>query len=83
MSERADQLRAQILDLVAEYAAEAFPPKQFTAGSSPVPVTGRVFDAEDIQHLVDASLDFWLTTGRYADQFEKDCSQERPDDNSR
>jgi CDP-4-dehydro-6-deoxyglucose reductase, E1 len=75
MSERADQLRAQILDLVAEYAAEAFPPKQFTAGSSSVPVTGRVFDAEDIQTLVDSSLDFWLTTGRYADQFEKEFAR--------
>jgi CDP-4-dehydro-6-deoxyglucose reductase, E1 len=35
-----------------------------------VPVSGRVFDADDIRHLVDSSLDFWLTTGRYADQFE-------------
>lgn len=70
MSERAEQLRAQILALVAEYAAEAFPPKEFIPGESPVPVSGRVFDAEDIQTLVDSSLDFWLTTGRFAHQFE-------------
>jgi len=70
MTEKADQLRAQIRELVAEYAAEAFPPKQFIPGSSAVPVSGRVFDAEDIQYLVDSSLDFWLTTGRYAHQFE-------------
>lgn len=75
MSERADQLRAQIRELVAEYAAEAFPAKQFTPGSSSVPVSGRVFDAEDIQYLVDSSLDFWLTTGRYADQFEKEFAR--------
>ena len=75
MSERADQLRAQIWELVAEYTAEAFPKKQFTPGSSSVPVSGRVFDAEDIQYLVDSSLDFWLTTGRYADQFEKEFAR--------
>lgn len=75
MSERADKLRAQILDLVAEYAREAFPVKQFMPGLSPVPVSGRVFDAEDIQHLVDSGLDFWLTTGRYAHQFEKEFAR--------
>ncbi len=37
----------------------------------PVPVSGRVFDGEDVQTLVDSSLDFWLTTGRFAAQFEK------------
>ena len=35
-----------------------------------VPVAGRVFDAEDVQSLVDSSLDFWLTAGRFADEFE-------------
>ena len=75
MNERADQLRAQILELVAEYAAEAFPEKQFTIGSSSVPVSGRVFDATDIQYLVDSSLDFWLTTGRFANQFEKEFAR--------
>jgi len=75
MTEKADQLRAQIRELVAEYAAEAFPEKQFTPGSSAVPVSGRVFDAEDIQYLVDSSLDFWLTTGRYAHQFEKEFAR--------
>lgn len=72
MSEKADQLRKEILDLVAEYAAEAFPPKTFVPGESSVPVSGRVFDGADIQSLVDAGLDFWLTTGRFANQFEKE-----------
>jgi CDP-6-deoxy-D-xylo-4-hexulose-3-dehydrase len=75
MSEKADQLRAQIRELVAEYAAEAFPAKEFTPGLSSVPVSGRVFDSEDVQYLVDSSLDFWLTTGRYAHQFEKEFAQ--------
>jgi len=75
MSERADQLRAQILELVSEYAAETFPPKDFIPGESTVQVSGRVFDADDIQTLVDSSLDFWLTTGRYAKQFEREFAR--------
>ncbi len=68
---RADALRAQILSLTREYHAEAFPQREFVAGESPVPVAGRVFDADEVERLVDSSLDFWLTTGRYAAQFEK------------
>jgi CDP-4-dehydro-6-deoxyglucose reductase, E1 len=64
-------LRAQILDLVGKYHAAAFPATDFTAGSTAVPVSGRVFDAEDMRHLVDASLDFWLTSGRFAALFER------------
>jgi CDP-6-deoxy-D-xylo-4-hexulose-3-dehydrase len=70
MRENAEQLRAKILELVAEYSSEAFPEKRFIPGESPVPVSGRVFDGADVQSLVDSSLDFWLTTGRYAHQFE-------------
>jgi CDP-6-deoxy-D-xylo-4-hexulose-3-dehydrase len=68
---RASELRARILDLVAEYAAEQWPARDFTPGHSAVPVSGKVFDGEDVQHLVDASLDFWLTTGRFARDFER------------
>ncbi len=72
---RADQLRQQIRQLVEEYTAEAFPRRTFVAGESGVPVSGKVFDAEDIQHAVDASLDFWLTTGRFAEQFEREFAR--------
>jgi CDP-6-deoxy-D-xylo-4-hexulose-3-dehydrase len=75
MSERADQLRAQILELVTEYSVEAFPTKDFVPGESAIPVSGRVFNAEDVRTLVDSSLDFWLTTGRYAKQFEREFAQ--------
>lgn len=75
MNDRADRLREQILSLVAEYHAEAFPSKVFAPGQSPVPVSGRVFDAADIQSLVDSSLDFWLTTGRFAEQFEREFAR--------
>jgi len=68
---RAEELREQIRGLVAEYHAVAFAPREFEGGVTPVPVSGKVFDASEIQHLVDASLDFWLTTGRFATQFER------------
>lgn len=68
---RAEELRQQILDLVAEYSCEAFPQKQFVAGESPVAVSGRVFDSDDVKALVDSSLDFWLTAGRFSDAFER------------
>lgn len=71
MTTKAETLRAQIRDLVAEYHAVAFPPQEFVPGQTPVPVSGKVFDAADIQCLVDSSLDFWLTTGRFAAQFER------------
>jgi len=67
----AEELRGQIRDLVGLYHEAAFGPKPFVPGESPVPVAGRVFDAEDIQSLMEATLDFWLTTGRFADQFDK------------
>ena len=71
MSERATQLRAQILELAAEFQREQFPVKPFVAGESAVPVSGKVLDADDMRNLVDASLDFWLTTGRFAHDFER------------
>ena len=68
---KADQLRVQILDLVEEYHKEAFPERPFLGGISAVPVSGKVFDEQELRLLVDSSLDFWLTTGRYAEVFEK------------
>ena len=66
------RLREQILSLVVEYWAEAFAPVKFVPGTTPVPVSGRVFDYDEMQHLVDSSLDFWLTAGRFAKQFERE-----------
>lgn len=71
MSERAQELRAEILRLVTEYCGEAFPARPFEPGVSSAMVSGRVFDADDVRHLVDSSLDFWLTTGRFAAEFER------------
>lgn len=69
--DRVRRMRAEILRLVGEYHDTAFPVTGFVAGQTPAPISGRVFDREDMQHLVDSSLDFWLTTGRFADAFEK------------
>ena len=75
MSGTKEQLRDRILDLVGEYYEAAFPARPFVPGETPIPVSGRVFDAADIRSLVDSSLDFWLTTGRFAAQFEKEFAQ--------
>ena len=75
MSERSNELRRQILLLVEEYCAEAFPAPPFSAGQNTVPVSGRVFDGAEMGLLVDASLDFWLTTGRYAARFEREFAR--------
>ena len=62
--------RERILSLVPDYFKGAFPARDFVAGESAVPVSGKVFDEDDLTCLLDASLDFWLTTGRYAKEFE-------------
>jgi CDP-6-deoxy-D-xylo-4-hexulose-3-dehydrase len=71
----ADKIRAAIWELVSQYYRAAWPEKPFVAGETPVSCAGRVFDAEELALLVDASLDFWLTTGRYAARFEKELAQ--------
>jgi CDP-4-dehydro-6-deoxyglucose reductase, E1 len=75
MNELEQQLRDRILASVTEYHSVAFQPKQFVPGESPVPVSGRVFGAEELRFLVDSSLDFWLTTGRFAEQFEREFAR--------
>jgi CDP-4-dehydro-6-deoxyglucose reductase, E1 len=71
MSERAEQLRKQILALTAEYHAEAFPQREFVSGTSTVPVSGKVIGPDDICSVVDSALDGWFTTGRFAKEFER------------
>jgi CDP-6-deoxy-D-xylo-4-hexulose-3-dehydrase len=76
VTDRAAALRAQVLSLIAEYHAASHPAAApFVPGETPVPVSGRVYDATDVQYLVDAGLDFWLTTGRFATEFERKFAQ--------
>jgi CDP-4-dehydro-6-deoxyglucose reductase, E1 len=63
-------LRRQILDLVTRYAEIGHKRKSFVPGTSHVPVSGKVYGPEEVRSLVDASLDFWLTTGRFNAAFE-------------
>jgi CDP-4-dehydro-6-deoxyglucose reductase, E1 len=67
----ASTLRRQILELVERYHAEAFAEEPFVPGETQVHFAGRVFDERELVNLVDSSLDFWLTTGRYAERFER------------
>jgi CDP-6-deoxy-D-xylo-4-hexulose-3-dehydrase len=70
MSATAPELREQILALTrAHHEAQVAAP--FIPGETPVPVAGRVHDADEVERLVDASLDMWLTAGRYAEEFER------------
>jgi CDP-6-deoxy-D-xylo-4-hexulose-3-dehydrase len=71
MPRSAEELRREILALVAEYHEAAFAPREFVPGESVVPVSGKVFGASEVQHVVDAGLDFWLTAGRFAIDFER------------
>lgn len=66
-----DALRAEIAGLVSRYYAAAHQPKPFVAGQSSVPVSGKVYGAEEMVSLVEASLDFWLTTGRFNTAFQE------------
>lgn len=75
MSEQAEALRAQIMGLVRQYYAAAFSQRNFTPGETPILYAGRVFDEDELVHLVEAALDFWLTTGRFADQFEHEFAR--------
>jgi CDP-6-deoxy-D-xylo-4-hexulose-3-dehydrase len=59
------------MELVEEYTALAHAAKPFVAGQSHVPVSGRVFDASDVKSLVDSALDFWLTAGRFNEEFQQ------------
>lgn len=69
------QLRDKVFDAVREYYQYKFQPRPFVAGQNYVPVSGKVFDEQELVKLVDSSLDFWLTTGRYALEFEERFAQ--------
>lgn len=69
--QEAQNLKKEILSLVAKYQKLNWPEAENSHQPGDfVPYAGRVFDEEELVNLVDASLDFWLTTGRFARQFE-------------
>lgn len=70
-SEQEQALREQVFAAVKDYYQYKFTHKTFIPGQTYIPASGKVFDDQELVHLVDASLDFWLTTGRYAAEFEQ------------
>ena len=64
------QLREEISRLVAQYATEACAPEPFRSGKSKVPPAGKVLGSRELQLMVEASLDGWLTSGRFNEAFE-------------
>ena len=68
---KAQALRAKIEELVGEYAAIALAPQPFLPGISAVPPSGKLLGAAELKNMVHASLDGWLTTGRFNSEFEK------------
>lgn len=63
-------IRGEIAKLVQQYAELAHSPKPFVPGVSAVPVSGKVIGTPELQLMVEASLDGWLTTGRFNAEFE-------------
>lgn len=68
-------LRQEIAALVKEYATLQYAEKPFEAGKTVVPPSGKVIGETELQYMVEASLDGWLTTGRFNDQFEKELAE--------
>ena len=68
--------RQRILSEVRGFIDERLGNQKFVAGQSTVRYAGRFYDAEEVVNLVDASLDFWLTAGRYAEDFENRIAEE-------
>ena len=64
-------IRNQISELVEQYAALQYAPTEFVGGETVVPPSGKVLGAKELQLMVEASLDGWLTTGRFNAAFEK------------
>ncbi len=63
-------MREAVLEQTREYARARFAPAPFKPGETYIPASGKVFDQREVASLVDAALDFWLTAGRFAEQFE-------------
>ena len=70
-----DKIRKQILELVQKYSDLEFAPRNFVPGQTVVPPSGKLIGAAELQNMVEASLDGWLTTGRFNELFEKKLAE--------
>ncbi|HEX2951795.1 MAG TPA: aminotransferase class I/II-fold pyridoxal phosphate-dependent enzyme, partial [Armatimonadota bacterium] len=66
-----EAIRREIAALVDQYAEIVYAPRPFVPGETPVPVSGKVIGAAELKNMVEASLDGWLTTGRFNAEFEQ------------
>ena len=69
------EARKEILDLVAEYADKFHNQKKEFHEGDRIPYASRVYDSREMVNLVDSSLEFWLTSGRYTDEFETELAE--------
>ena len=69
------QARQEILELVKEYCDKFHNQKKEFKEGDRIPYASRVYDSEEMVNLVDSSLEFWLTSGRYTDQFEEEFAK--------
>jgi CDP-6-deoxy-D-xylo-4-hexulose-3-dehydrase len=70
-----NNIRKQILDLVAQYSELEFVLQKFVPGETMIPPSGKTIGYSELRNMVDASLDGWLTTGRFNDLFEKKLAE--------
>ena len=70
-----EKIRKKIAYLVDQYAAIEFTPKVFTPEQTLIPPSGKLIGAEELKNMVNASLDGWLTSGRFNEQFEKKLAE--------
>ncbi|MGL5353635.1 MAG: lipopolysaccharide biosynthesis protein RfbH, partial [Clostridium sp.] len=75
MSNRENLLRLKILENVKEYYNEVFNNKDEWEEGKKINYGGRYFDEEEMLNLTESTLDFWLTTGRFSDRFEKEFAE--------
>ena len=68
--DRSEEIRNEIADLVAEFADLKYKSMPFDAGQTVIPPSGKLMGTSELQHMVEASLDGWLTTGRFNEEFE-------------
>lgn len=74
MTDAKKEKEQQILNLVREYCEEFHKKPEYAEGDR-IPYASRVYDSEEMVNLVDSALEFWLTSGRYTDEFEKNFAE--------
>ncbi|MDB9846684.1 lipopolysaccharide biosynthesis protein RfbH [Flavobacteriaceae bacterium] len=74
-NKKLENLRVEIANLVTKYSKEKYQPTSFVGGETVIPPSGKLMGEEELQNMVAASLDGWLTTGRFNTLFEKGLAE--------